>query len=377
MPKPKKTTDQYDSPWKEALEEYFEESMAFFFPTIHADIDWTKKYEFLDKELEKIVRQAIVTEQHVDKLVQVYRLSGQQTWVLVHIDVQSQHETLFTKRMFQYHYRLFDRYDRPIVTLAIYGDEGSEWQPQKYEHNLWDCEVTFKFPSVKLIHYNIQELEQSNNPFALVVLAHLHTKATKNQPMERYNLRWRLTRLLYERGYDRARILSLYRYIDWLMALPPELEQKLEQQIEVYEEAQKMTYVTSAERIGYQRGIEAGLQQGREEAQKMTYVTSAERIGYQRGIEAGLQQGCEVGLQQGLQQGREVGELLTAREAVLEVLQIRFGKLSPSLDERLKLLNNLTILKQLLKKAVIIPSIADFEAELMADMSPRLELNYA
>ncbi len=345
MPKPKETTDQYDSPWKEALEEYFEESMAFFFPTIHADIDWTKKYEFLDKELEKIVRQAVVTEQHVDKLVQVYRLSGEQTWVLIHIDVQSQHETLFAKRMFQYHYRLFDRYDRPIVTLVIYGDEGSEWQPQKYEHDLWNCEVTFKFPSVKLFHYNIQELEQSSNPFALVVLAHVHTKATKHQPQERYDLRWRLSRLLYERGYDRARILSLYRYIDWLMALPPELEQKLEQQIELYEEAQKMAYVTSAERIGYQRGIEAGLQQG---------------------IQLGLQQGIQLGVQQGLQQGVQQG-LLTAREAVLEILQIRFGKLPPLFIERVKLLNDLAQLNQLLKKAVIIPSMIEFEAELMAE----------
>ncbi len=55
-------TDQYDSPWKEAIEEYFQECLAFFFPKIHADIDWAAGYQFLDKELEKVVRQAIVTE---------------------------------------------------------------------------------------------------------------------------------------------------------------------------------------------------------------------------------------------------------------------------------------------------------------------------
>jgi len=317
----KNPTDQYDSPWKEALEEYFEESMAFFFPTIHAEIDWSKKYEFLDKELEKVVRQAVVTEQYVDKLVQVYRLSGQPTWVLIHIDVQSQYESLFAKRMFQYHYRLFDRYDRPVVTLVIYGDEGSEWQPQKYEQSLWECEMTFKFPSVKLLHYNISELEQSSNPFALVVLAHLHTKATKNQPQQRFDLKWRLTRMLYERGYQRAQILSLFRYIDWLMALPPELEQKLDQQVTEYEEAQKMSYMTSIERIGYQRGIEAGFQEG---------------------------------------------ELQNAREAVLEILQLRFGELSLLLIKRLKSLHNLPLLKQFLKRTITIPSVADFEAELIA-----------
>ena len=43
-----------DNLWKEVLDFYFKEFMAFFFPTIYQDIDWNKKYEFLDKELEKI-----------------------------------------------------------------------------------------------------------------------------------------------------------------------------------------------------------------------------------------------------------------------------------------------------------------------------------
>jgi hypothetical protein len=43
----------YDSPWKEAMEHYFEAFIGFFFPEIHKDTDWTRGYEFLDKELEK------------------------------------------------------------------------------------------------------------------------------------------------------------------------------------------------------------------------------------------------------------------------------------------------------------------------------------
>ena len=30
----------YDSPWKDILDLQFEEFMAFFFPTAHAQIDW-------------------------------------------------------------------------------------------------------------------------------------------------------------------------------------------------------------------------------------------------------------------------------------------------------------------------------------------------
>ena len=43
----------FDSPWKEAVELLFPDFMSFFFPTIHAAIDWSRSYQFLDKELER------------------------------------------------------------------------------------------------------------------------------------------------------------------------------------------------------------------------------------------------------------------------------------------------------------------------------------
>ena len=55
----------YDSPWKEILEIYFEEFIAFFFPVAHSEIDWRKGHEFLDKELQQIVREAEVVTIHL------------------------------------------------------------------------------------------------------------------------------------------------------------------------------------------------------------------------------------------------------------------------------------------------------------------------
>ena len=194
--------DQYDSPWKEAIEEYFTDCLAFFFPNIYADIDWSQGYQFLDKELEKAVREATVSRQHVDKLARVYRLSGEETWVMVHIDIQSQYETSFSERMYMYNYRLFDRYHLPVVTLVIDGDQSKRWQPQTYHRSLWGCQTTFEFPTIKLLDYDIGWLEHHVNPFAVVILAHLHTKATKHKPEERFEFKWRLARMLYERGYN-------------------------------------------------------------------------------------------------------------------------------------------------------------------------------
>jgi flagellar biosynthesis/type III secretory pathway protein FliH len=52
------TTDSYDSPWKEALKHFFPDFLDFFFPDAHSGIDWRLGYEFLDKELQQIVRDA-------------------------------------------------------------------------------------------------------------------------------------------------------------------------------------------------------------------------------------------------------------------------------------------------------------------------------
>ena len=45
---------------------------------------------------------------------------------------------------------------------------------------------------------------------------------------------------LYERGYDRVTILEMFRFVDWLMVLPLELEQGFQHVVDEYEEATKM-----------------------------------------------------------------------------------------------------------------------------------------
>ncbi|MEP7338140.1 MAG: hypothetical protein ABI977_10385, partial [Acidobacteriota bacterium] len=35
----------YDSPWKDVLDLFFEDAMAFFFPQAPAQIDWPRGYE--------------------------------------------------------------------------------------------------------------------------------------------------------------------------------------------------------------------------------------------------------------------------------------------------------------------------------------------
>ncbi|MGK7900790.1 MAG: hypothetical protein AB4352_05135 [Hormoscilla sp.] len=43
---------EYDSPWKDIIGKYFPEFLEFFFPAAHGQIDWSKKYEFQETELQ-------------------------------------------------------------------------------------------------------------------------------------------------------------------------------------------------------------------------------------------------------------------------------------------------------------------------------------
>jgi len=91
-----------DTPWKEAIEVYFRDFMRFCFPTIHDAVDWSAGWQFLDKELERIVRDAETGLRIADKLVRVYLKNGKETWILIHIEVQGYADKAFGFRMFVY-----------------------------------------------------------------------------------------------------------------------------------------------------------------------------------------------------------------------------------------------------------------------------------
>jgi hypothetical protein len=254
---------QFDSPWKTSIETYFPDFVAFFFPHIFSDINWTRGFQFLDQELQQVVRDAELGKRLADKLVRVWRLSGEETWVLIHIEVQSSEQAEFSFRMYVYNYRLSDKYNIPIVSLAILGDERSSWRPNQHQSELWGCSVDFRFPIAKLLDYgeNWQALEESRNPFAVVVMAHLKAQETRQDSQQRKLWKFTLTRRLYEQGYERQDILNLYRFIDWLLELPEGLELEFRQEIEQFEQERQMTYISSIERMAEQKGRQDVLRQ--------------------------------------------------------------------------------------------------------------------
>ncbi len=165
----------------------------------------SRGFEFLDKELQKITADAAVGRRVVDKLVKVWLKSGEEVWALVHVEVQGQREKGFERRLYVSNFRMYDRFGAPVATFVILTDDDENWRPSEYQSELLGTGVQFWCSMTKLLDYRdrLAELEQSQNPFVIVVEAHLAALETRGDEQDRLRQKLALARKLYERGFSR------------------------------------------------------------------------------------------------------------------------------------------------------------------------------
>jgi hypothetical protein len=158
--------------------------------------------------------------------------------------------------MFVYNVRAFDRYNQTVVSLAVLTDDQPNWLVDQFEYGRWGGRTGIRFLPVKLLDYRGRETELASdtNPFAQVVAAHLRALETRRDPAGRQQYKVQLVMGLYDRGWSAEDVRQLFRLIDWLMDLPPELQQGFSEELHTWEEEKRMPYVTSIERVAKAEG---------------------------------------------------------------------------------------------------------------------------
>ena len=264
MPRKQRPPDDFDSPWKDALQRFLHPFLEFFFHAIAADIDWSRGYESLDKEFQQIIRRARLGKTLADKLFKVWLRDGTEHWLLIHIEVQATPDPTLPRRMFRYNVSANALYDIDVVSIAVLCDTDPNWRPGGYSYGHWGSRTGIDYLSAKLLDHlaDQQALEVSSNPFAAVVLAHSQALATQDDPQTRRDLKLQLAKGLYKRGWDTDDVRELLRIIDWIMTLPDDLENEFREDLHRYEEEITMPYVTSFERLAKEEGREEGRQEG-------------------------------------------------------------------------------------------------------------------
>ena len=271
MTEPSRYWAYFDEAWKKIIVRFFPQFLQFFILELYADVDFSKKPIFLDKEMEELAQRSLKGSKFVDKLVQVFLKDGSEEWLLLHVEVQGEEDDEFSLRMYRYFYRIFDRHGKRIVSLAVLAGSEIKSATGTYTLTAYDSGVEFRYLTRKLMDYERDKLEADTNPMALVVLAAQERERLRRSG-DRFNAKLYLIRKLYERGYSREDVIDLFEFIDWVIRLSDEEENQLWEEMETLEEVKQMPYITSVERIG----IRKGSQQGR---QQMVMEELAERFG--------------------------------------------------------------------------------------------------
>ncbi|MFH0924321.1 MAG: hypothetical protein V1872_01595 [bacterium] len=226
-----KKKQKSDILWKGIIEDLFQDFLIFFMPDIYIDVDFSRGYDFLDKELAILFPESEERQRYIDKLVKVFLKDGTDKWILIHIEIQGYKDEEFPDRMFTYFYRVVDRYKKKIVALALFTDKFKNFKPERYEYDFYQTSLVYKYRTYKIIDQKEEELEKSNNPFTLVILAAKYYIKSLNNEEKRFQFKLCLIRLLLKAGYEKEKIRKIFIFIDILLSLSNKKEELLHEEV--------------------------------------------------------------------------------------------------------------------------------------------------
>ncbi|MCU0446198.1 MAG: hypothetical protein MUE85_14930 [Microscillaceae bacterium] len=269
-----------DTLWKGIIEDLFAEFIWYFYPNWAENaIDFSRNFEFLDKELDEIFPNSKADKRYADKLVKVPLKNGQNQWILIHIEVQGYVDLNFPERMFTYFYRIRDRWQKEIMALAILTDEKPDFQPSKYVYQYQNTHLEYSFDTFKLLDKSEADLDKPQNPFSIVMLA-AQKALQKKRPADKQILEWKiaLVRKLQAEGYANEKIRQVLNFIRFYVRFK--------------EESARIDFEKNIELITKNRknmGIEEAIIQ--EVAEKA--LEKGEKLGIEKGEKLGIEKGIE------------------------------------------------------------------------------------
>ena len=147
-----------DGLWKKVIGELFEDFLLFFAPELHQEVDFSKAPDFLQQELFQEILDQKKGTTYADQIVKVQLKNGEEQWILVHIEVEGSAGSDFSKRMFKYFYRIFDKYNHEIVAFAVLTDAGDKVKSSTFNYSYFGTTLDYKYNIRKVSDYDEREL---------------------------------------------------------------------------------------------------------------------------------------------------------------------------------------------------------------------------
>ncbi|HWK06015.1 MAG TPA: hypothetical protein VNS58_20385 [Puia sp.] len=233
--------------WKMVMDEVFEDLLRFVFPDADQVYNLERGFEFLDKELAEMYPEPEKESdtRFADKLVKVFHRDGEEEWVLLHIEIQgdTSRRVEFAERMFRYFYRILDRYRRPVSAVAIFTGQYGKNMPTRFEYAYRRTRLVYEYHSLSILDFTDKELEESDNPFALVVEAARTSLLEEKIPEEELLQRKILVgKRLLTRGFAPQKIRAIFTFLEnYVLFEDPEMNRTFREQIEPYDKNKVMS----------------------------------------------------------------------------------------------------------------------------------------
>ncbi|MCF2446081.1 hypothetical protein L0657_19135 [Dyadobacter sp. CY345] len=267
---------------KSAFEEAFSDLLLFFFENADELFDLERGFEFMDKELAELFPdlQKKGGSRFVDMLVKTYLKTGAEEYILVHIEIQDGAIKNFPKRMFQYYYRILDRFEVEVAALAVFTGKQKQKQPSEYRRNFLGTEITYKYNAYQIFDHDEEQLVEMDNLFALVILAAQKAKLSDKTPeAELSEQRLQIVRaLINSKRYDPEKIRRFLFFLKTFIHIDnSELNSKFDNQVNILTgnetamgiiEAIKMITMEEGIEKGMEKGIQKGIVQGIERGER-------------------------------------------------------------------------------------------------------------
>lgn len=102
-----------------------------------------------------------------------------------------------------------------------------------YHYSFFGTKLIYEFNTIVIAEHTIEDLEKSNNPFALAILAGKYVSETKNDYKKRYQYKRELIRIIIEKmnhpeEQNQLYLSALTYFIDYVLQIPLELTEKLQ-----------------------------------------------------------------------------------------------------------------------------------------------------